>query len=73
MRPKHAILDQVPDVDRVRHRRGEPAGEGLDERKPGNNATALAGGKRMGLHRISSGSRGGRLPLVLNPAVAGSG
>ncbi len=62
---EHAILDQVPDVDRVRHRRREPASEGLDERKAGDHAAALGGGKGMGLHRISLGVRGvRRSPLM---------
>ena len=36
--PDDAVLDEIADVDRVRHRRGDAAGELFDERKGGDNA-----------------------------------
>jgi len=53
---QHAVLHQVADVDRVRHRRGKSPRQRFDEGKAGNNAAALVGGNRMGLHlRTPSG------------------
>ena len=34
----HPVLDQVAQVDRVRHRRGHPARHGFDERQAGDDA-----------------------------------
>jgi hypothetical protein len=40
---KHAILNEVADVDRIRHRRRHPARQGFDKRKSRDNSTILAG------------------------------
>src|SRR4029077_3650457 len=39
-----AVLDEIADVDRVRHGRCHAAGQRLDKREPGDNAAILAGG-----------------------------
>ena len=46
----HAVLDQVADVDRVRHRGRHAAGERFDERQAGDDATGSgqAVGERIG-------------------------
>jgi hypothetical protein len=36
--PNHAVLHEVSDVDRMRHRRCHAASQGLDERKTGNDS-----------------------------------
>jgi hypothetical protein len=41
--PEHPVLDEIPDVDRVRHRRRHPARERFDERNTRDDSTILAG------------------------------
>ena len=48
--PQHAVLDQVVQLDRVRHRRRHAAGERFDEGQTGGNSITLAGGERLALH-----------------------
>ena len=48
--PQHAILHQVADVDRVRHRRRHPAGERFDKGQAGDDSAVLAGGDGLGAH-----------------------
>ena len=45
-----AVLHEVADVDRVRHRRRHAARERLDKRKPGDDAAVLARGNGLGAH-----------------------
>ena len=46
----HAVLHEIADVDRVRHRRRHAAGERFDERQTGDDAAILTGGNRLGAH-----------------------
>ena len=46
----HPVLDQVAELDGMRHRRGDAAGERLDEGQPGGDAIAVTGGKGLTLH-----------------------
>ena len=46
----HAVLDEVVQLDRVRHRRGDAPGERLDERKTVGDAVAMTGGEWLTLH-----------------------
>ena len=46
----HAVLHQVAELDRMRHRRGDAAREGLDEWQSGGNAVAMTGGEWLALH-----------------------
>jgi hypothetical protein len=46
----HAVLDEVAELDRVRHRRGDAAGERLDEGQTGGDAVAMTNGKWLTLH-----------------------
>ena len=47
---EHAVLDEVADIDRVRHRGRHASSEGLDKRKSGNDATILVRGNWLGAH-----------------------
>ena len=49
----NAILDEITDVDRVRHGRRHAAGECLDERDPRDDPATMMGGNRMSAHAIS--------------------
>ena len=40
---EHAVLHEIAELDRVRHRRGDPPREGLDEWKAGGDSFALTG------------------------------
>src|SRR5262249_43905863 len=58
--PEDAVLNEVPDVDRVRHRRRHPAGERLDERQTRHDPAILMSGNGLGAHLISlAGLSGG--------------
>ena len=46
----HAVLDEIADVDRVRHRRRHAARERFDKRQTRNDSAILAGGNRLGAH-----------------------
>ena len=46
----HAVLDEVLQLDRVRHRRGDAPGERFDERKTVGDAVAMTGGEWLTLH-----------------------
>src|SRR5690606_34016364 len=48
--PDHAVLDEVTQFDRVRHRGGHPARERLDEGKTGCDSILMTGGKWLTLH-----------------------
>ena len=48
-----AILHEVADINRVRHRGRHAAGKGLDKRKTGNNALTRVGGGGGERHRCS--------------------
>ena len=50
IRPQHAVLNQIADVDRVRHRGGHAARERLDKGQAGDDAAVLAGGDGLGAH-----------------------
>ncbi len=50
-KPNHAVLHEVSDVDRVRHRGGHAASQGLDKRKTGNDS--LTGGWNGERHLVS--------------------
>jgi hypothetical protein len=50
----HSVLDEVPDINRVGHGRGNATGKLLDERDTGDNAGVLSGDLRA--HRMSSGA-----------------
>ena len=51
---EHAVLDEIADVDRVRHRGGHASREGFDERQSGDDAMFLiGGGDRLGAHELS--------------------
>ena len=53
----HPILHEIPDVDRVRHRRGHASGKRLDKRQAIDDAAILAGGERLGVHDLSCWAR----------------
>jgi len=48
------VLNEIPDINRVRHGRGNATGELLDERDAGYNAGVL--GRNLRAHRMSSGA-----------------
>ena len=48
--PEHAVLHEVAELDRVRHRGGDPARQRLDERQAGGDSVALIGFERLTLH-----------------------
>ena len=45
-----AVLDEIADVDRVRHRGRHAARERFDERDPRDDPAILMGGNRLGAH-----------------------
>ena len=45
-----AVLHEVADVDRVRHRRRHAARERFDKREAGDDAAILTGGDGLGAH-----------------------
>ena len=47
---EHPVLNQVADVDRVRHRSGKAASQGLHEGETGNDALAFVGEDGLDLH-----------------------
>jgi hypothetical protein len=47
-----AVLHQVADIDRVRHRRRHAAGKRFDKRETGNDAAVVSGGDRLGAHKF---------------------
>jgi hypothetical protein len=47
---QHAILDEVAEVDRVRHGRRHPAGQRFDERKTRGHPILLMFRQRPSLH-----------------------
>src|SRR5262249_42600803 len=51
---KHAVLDQVADVDRVGHRGGHAARECLDKRQAGDDTAVLSGSDRLDTHSMCS-------------------
>jgi hypothetical protein len=59
----HPVLHQIAQVDRVRHRRSHPAGNGFDERQAGDDAV-LRG------HELDGGVGHGRLRLAVSTALA---
>ena len=42
---EHAVLHEVAELDRVRHRRGDAPRQRLDERQSGGDAFAMTGGR----------------------------
>ena len=46
--PEDAVLHEVADVDRVRHRRRHAAGERFDEGQAGNDAAVLTRRRQVG-------------------------
>jgi hypothetical protein len=46
----HAVLDQIVQLDRVRHRGGDPARKRFDERQTGGNTVPIVGGEWLTLH-----------------------
>ena len=47
---EHAVLHQVAELDRVRHRRGDATRQRLHEGKAGGDAITLTGDERLTLH-----------------------
>ena len=52
--PEHPVLDQVAQLDGVRHRRGDAARERFHERQAGGDAVTLTGDEGLTLHGLSS-------------------
>src|SRR5205823_4234945 len=52
--PEHTVLDQVAELDRVRHRGGDAARQRFHEREAGGDAIALTGDERLTLHFVGS-------------------
>ena len=51
---QHSVLNQIADVDRVRHRGGHASSQSFDKRQSGHNTVVLFGGERLsGVHGIS--------------------
>src|SRR5262249_1177239 len=48
---EHAVLHQIPELDRVRHRGGHAARERFHERKARGYPGTLTGDERLTLHR----------------------
>src|SRR5262249_24263486 len=48
-----AVLDEIRDVDRIRHRRRPTPGKRFNERQAGNDSAILVGGDRLGAHELS--------------------
>ena len=53
----HAVLHEIAQLDRVRHRRGDAASERFDERKSRGNAVTLTGCDWLTLHDLLSSAR----------------
>ena len=54
-----AVLDEVADVDRIRHGRGHAPRERFDEGDAGDDAAVLTGGNGLGAHyQVSFGDSG---------------
>ena len=47
---EHSILDQIAQLNRVRHRRGDAARQRFHEGKAGGDPDTLTGGERLTLH-----------------------
>ena len=47
-----AVLHEIADVDRVRHRGGHAPGQRFDKRQTGDDAAILTGGDRLGAHDL---------------------
>ena len=51
---EHAVLDEITDVDRVRHRGGHAPSKRFDEWNSGDDAMfPIGGGDRLGAHELS--------------------
>ena len=50
---EHAVLNEIADVDRVRHRRRHASRERFDERQAGDDSAVLTGGDGLGAHSNS--------------------
>ncbi len=54
---EHAVLNEIADVDRVRHRGGHPPGERFNKGNTGDDAAVLTGGDWLDAHELSWLSR----------------
>ena len=62
----HAVLDEVADVDRIRHRRRHASRERLDEGDARDDSAVLMGGNGLGAHAsLLGGIRGIRESRVV--------